>query len=242
VPLSLPTVSSRHCQLEFRDGFWHLQDLGSSNGTRVNGTPCTTRWLVNGDELAFSRYRYRIVYATPPGRMPPAGADGVAEKRAAPPTMRVGASASSSRPVESGSALGRLVPCGGGDPILLSKPHVVIGRHSDCDVVLRLGTISARHCQLDLKDGRWQVRDLGSRNGIRVDGKVCQEHDLAPGSILSIAIVRFRVHYDPPGAGPRQPGMFGPSLLEQAGLARFTASDSGEPPSPPPARRTEDAP
>ena len=32
-----PAVSRRHARLSFRDGRWILQDLGSRNGTRVNG-------------------------------------------------------------------------------------------------------------------------------------------------------------------------------------------------------------
>lgn len=33
-----PDVSRKHCNLIFREGFWQVQDLGSSNGTYVNGT------------------------------------------------------------------------------------------------------------------------------------------------------------------------------------------------------------
>ncbi len=35
--LADPAVSRRHARLSFRDGRWILQDLGSRNGTRVNG-------------------------------------------------------------------------------------------------------------------------------------------------------------------------------------------------------------
>jgi adenylate cyclase len=242
VPLSLPTISSRHCRLDFRDGFWHLQDLGSSNGTRVNGTPCTTRWLVTGDELTLSHYRFRIVYTTPPGRIPPTEAGPIAEKQAPQRPAPPAASSARSHISIHSEPLGKLVPCGGGDPILLRKPRVVIGRHTDCDVVLRYSIVSGRHCQLDLENGRWRVRDLGSRNGIRVDGTSCQEHDLPPGSILSIAIMRYRVHYDLPHAEPAPRGLFGQGLLEQAGLARFAAPDSEDRRDPPPARSNPDTP
>src|SRR5689334_3616157 len=32
-------VSSRHAQMDYRDGDWYVRDLGSSNGTYVNGHP-----------------------------------------------------------------------------------------------------------------------------------------------------------------------------------------------------------
>ena len=180
---------------------------------------------MTGDELTLSRYRFRILYTAPPGQVPPAenahADDRHSPRLPLPPVLSL------SRSNDSSSALpfGKLVPCGGGDPILLRRRSAVIGRHIDCDVVLRFGTISARHCQLDLKDGRWFVRDLGSRNGVRVDGKPCEEQELTPGCILSVAAQRFRVHYElPADSTPAEANRQG--LLEQAGLARFVAADS----------------
>src|SRR4026209_730824 len=38
VPLSDEAASARHAVLELRDGEWWVEDLGSTNGTVVNGT------------------------------------------------------------------------------------------------------------------------------------------------------------------------------------------------------------
>src|SRR5262249_18663965 len=70
VPLSFPTVSSRHCELELVDGYWAVRDLGSTNGTCVNGTACATGWLLPSDVLSVARYRYALLYTPPPGRPP----------------------------------------------------------------------------------------------------------------------------------------------------------------------------
>ncbi len=43
------TVSRRHAQLTFRDGAWILQDLGSRNGTAVNGERVGRTALRSGD-------------------------------------------------------------------------------------------------------------------------------------------------------------------------------------------------
>jgi hypothetical protein len=48
------TVSRRHAQLTFRDGGWILQDLDSTNGTRVNGQPVGRCRLHPGDQLALA--------------------------------------------------------------------------------------------------------------------------------------------------------------------------------------------
>src|SRR5262245_45975602 len=91
--------------------------------------------------------------------------------------------------------LGQLLPCGGGEPIPLLKPRLVVGRGDDCELRIPLKTISSRHCVLDLRDGAWHVTDLDSRNGVRVDGSRCREARLAPGCVLWIAQQRYQIEY-----------------------------------------------
>jgi pSer/pThr/pTyr-binding forkhead associated (FHA) protein len=69
--------------------------------------------------------------------------------------------------------LGKLVPCGGGPPTPLLRPKLLVGRRSSCHIPLPFATVSARHCDLELLDGSWRVRDLGSSNGTRVNGLLC---------------------------------------------------------------------
>ena len=50
------SVSSRHAQLTLADnGNYQLQDLGSTNGTRVNGAPVTDVVLRHGDRVRFGQ-------------------------------------------------------------------------------------------------------------------------------------------------------------------------------------------
>jgi FHA domain len=46
------SVSRRHARLLFRDGGWILQDLDSTNGTRVNGSRVGRCALRPGDDIA----------------------------------------------------------------------------------------------------------------------------------------------------------------------------------------------
>ena len=49
-----PSVSRAHARLDPRpDGGYDVADLGSSNGTRVNGEPVRARPLRNGDRVQF---------------------------------------------------------------------------------------------------------------------------------------------------------------------------------------------
>src|SRR5262245_15497704 len=97
--------------------------------------------------------------------------------------------------------LGQLVPCGGGDAIPLLKPRLVVGRTPDCDVALPFGTVSSKHCLLELRDGVWHVRGLASRNGIRIDGVRREAGRLAPGKRRSIGTDRCPVEFVVKGGG-----------------------------------------
>jgi pSer/pThr/pTyr-binding forkhead associated (FHA) protein len=239
VQLRYPSVSSRHCELELIDGYWHVRDLGSTNGTRVNGTVCTAQWLLPNDVLWVSHYPFTVLYTPPPGRPPPqtAQAPDVTPPLGAEPLGTViGPPGKPLWEVRAGGApLGKLIPCGGGHPVPLLKKRLILGRHESCDVVLRFPPISSRHCELEWDDAGWSVRDLGSRNGTRVDGAPCTGTTrLPPGSVLWLAGLRYEVAYAaPPGAAkPGPKPLFGQSLLEKAGLARLPPAPPGRGPKP----------
>lgn len=54
------TVSRRHAQLTFRDGGWILQDLDSTNGTRVNGQAVGRCRLRPGDQLGVADQHLQV--------------------------------------------------------------------------------------------------------------------------------------------------------------------------------------
>jgi pSer/pThr/pTyr-binding forkhead associated (FHA) protein len=86
----------------------------------------------------------------------------------------------------------RLVAIDEGPDILLNRPMVVVGRHYGCDLRLDSLRVSRHHCCLTLEDGVVVVRDLGSTNGIRINGLRVETGRLHPGDELSIAHLRYR--------------------------------------------------
>ena len=95
---------------------------------------------------------------------------------------------------------GELVPLGGGDPIPLLKNRLRIGRRDGCDIVLNFSNISGHHALMELEEGYWFVRDLKSRNGVKVDGKritVGMRKRIDPGKTIRFAKHEFEVDYDP---------------------------------------------
>lgn len=63
ISLQFPNISGLHCELSYRDGYWLIRDLNSSNGTKVQGVRITApRPLKPGDEIALGRRKYTIQY------------------------------------------------------------------------------------------------------------------------------------------------------------------------------------
>ncbi|MGR8007454.1 FHA domain-containing protein [Streptomyces hypolithicus] len=59
--LSHDTVSRVHAELSAQGGMWTLRDLGSTNGTAVNGRRVTGAVLVrDGDQVSFGRMTFRL--------------------------------------------------------------------------------------------------------------------------------------------------------------------------------------
>jgi pSer/pThr/pTyr-binding forkhead associated (FHA) protein len=101
--------------------------------------------------------------------------------------------------------LGMLVSIESGNPYVLAKPAVHIGRRAGCDIVLPYSNVSGRHCLLFVENGYWMVEDLNSTNGTRVNGRRVEEHLLLPGDILSIAKHEYEIQYSPQALGAKGP-------------------------------------
>jgi pSer/pThr/pTyr-binding forkhead associated (FHA) protein len=60
IQLDHKSVSKLHCVIVKTDGLLLLRDLGSTNGTRVNGQRVRRAALLPNDNLAIARYKYRV--------------------------------------------------------------------------------------------------------------------------------------------------------------------------------------
>ena len=225
VAIPLGTVSSKHCTLELRDNGWFVSDLASRNGIRIDGVRCQDGRLPPGSVLWIAQNRFQIDYVLKGAPPPPAAARTAPSPRESDttvvePSLPRQTAARRTPPPGNAAILGELVPCGGGPPIPLTKPSLLVGRSPACDITLAFPMVSSKHCQLDFKEGFWHVRDLGSRNGIRVDGFFQLAKYLKPGEILWIARQRFEIAYTPQAdEPPPEENPFAMSLLEKAGLA-----------------------
>jgi predicted component of type VI protein secretion system len=63
------SVSKMHCVIVKTDGLLLLRDLGSTNGTRVNGQRVRRAALLPNDQVSIANYRFRV-YLGPDGPPP----------------------------------------------------------------------------------------------------------------------------------------------------------------------------
>lgn len=98
----------------------------------------------------------------------------------------------------------QLVALTEGPNILLDKPILLLGRHPECDIQIESRKISRRHCCIAQVEDYLTVRDLGSTNGIRINGVRVQEGRLKPNDELTIGNSRYRVRWDG-GEGDNEP-------------------------------------
>lgn len=104
----------------------------------------------------------------------------------------------------------QLLALDSGPSILLDKPILLLGRHPECDIQIDSRKISRRHCCIAQVSDYLVVRDLGSTNGIRINGMRTLEGQLNAGDELTIGNFRYRVTWDAdlaaaPPQSPAQP-------------------------------------
>jgi predicted component of type VI protein secretion system len=128
----------------------------------------------------------------------------------------------------------RIVPlvAGSAPVIALFRPVLLIGRHTECDVRIDSPKISRRHCCVATAYDRVLIRDLGSRNGVRVNGRLLEESRLLPGDEFAIGPIIFRLEQEEeqPAAGfrPAPPARSRPAPAAQSGrpVSRMPSPDS----------------
>lgn len=158
VRLTERNISRRHARLGRNGSGWMVEDLASYNGCFVNGVRVSEpQKLEHGDLVQLGDYRLEIMdevvaQAVYPGTTVPA----------VPKAHTL-----TSQP-------DRLVMLAGPTPgaeFALGAQRVVIGRGEECDISVNHASVSRVHCEIQaLGDGRYEVVDRESANGLRVNG------------------------------------------------------------------------
>lgn len=90
----------------------------------------------------------------------------------------------------------QLLSLSDGPSLLLDKPVLLIGRHEECDIQLNSRKVSRKHCVIAQVGDALIIRDLGSTNGVRINGLRVDDGTLRTGDQLTIGNFHYRVHVD----------------------------------------------
>ena len=94
-----------------------------------------------------------------------------------------------------------LVPLGGGPSILLDRQRMQFGRSAACDIPWDHQGVSSTHCEFCFEGNWWKVTDLGSKNGVQINGIDVTSRMLLPGDRLTIAR-KYHFRIEDPNAEP----------------------------------------
>jgi hypothetical protein len=69
----------------------------------------------------------------------------------------------------------------------LAGPEVIIGRSSECQITIEDPLMSRKHARVSIQGDEATISDLGSRNGVRVNGRLTKgEHPLKDGDRIRL--------------------------------------------------------
>jgi len=184
-------ASRYHCTIEPTEGGYLLTDLGSRNGTRVNGHPVQSTVLVSGDEIQIGKTVLRVVPEQPLATTVVEEAPDVASAAAEPIPMAIIEPADDPAPIpvahttvwdaaSVGAALRNLTTAGRdvgfdvGDITLLdrsSRPIHLAGRHrAEGQAVRVLRSLLIGAFRTRATDIHFEPRRLDYQVRFRVDG------------------------------------------------------------------------
>ncbi len=201
-------VSRRHAAFKLIDGEPWVEDLGSSNGVRLNERKIDKRARVGPrDEVRVGAFKMVLK-----------GSGGSeidrprTRARGTKPAVSIQAEVSSSagtapvaqrRPhAEPGLSdrlprlMGRDAPAKG-RVFVLQRGENIIGRLEECDVPILDGSVSRQHARIVFARHRVTVTDLGSSNGVFVNDLRVDMAELAEGDVLRVGNVAFDVRLPP---------------------------------------------
>ena len=169
-----------------------LEDLTSYNGVFVNGLRIThAQDLAHGDLVQIGDYRIVLqdeqlldtaaaTTTTPDAKATvPLGA----------PAVRAQAASLMDRP-------NRLVMLAGPTPGVefpMTDERMTIGRAEDASISINHNSVSRLHCEVhSLGDGRFEIVDKGSSNGVRVNASDLRRGIIEPGDLIELGDVKFK--------------------------------------------------
>jgi ABC transport system ATP-binding/permease protein len=175
IRLTERNISRRHAQLIRVGAVYKLRDLDSYNGVLINGRRIQGESDISiGDQIQLGDYS--IVVEEEVSKSPPPEPAPLASRRPAVPARLVMLTQ----------------PSPGAEFALPTDRDARLGRSEEVDCPINHRSVSREHAQIKRDAEGYIIEDLGSANGVTVNGRSTKEKALRSGDIIELGQVVFR--------------------------------------------------
>jgi ABC-type multidrug transport system ATPase subunit/pSer/pThr/pTyr-binding forkhead associated (FHA) protein len=167
-----PTISGSHMEITYSQGRIYVTDLGSRNGTFLDGQPLPQGQTIAVQFGAIIRLHTMIeLLVEPPDPYTP--------PLVAPEHVLVRARPGPGLIIQQRDGPLQMIPLG-------TQP-LKLGRAPDNDIIIPSPVVSGHHAEITVHDdGHYTITDLDSRNGLFYEGQRIKSKPLHPGNVLNI--------------------------------------------------------
>lgn len=187
-------ASRRHAQITNTDGVLTIEDLGSTNGTKVDGTRLNAgeqKTLKGNEKLSFGGIELQVSLPGAKGGNTTqvfgsnkTAAIATAPRKEVPPALLVGE----------------------GKEFPLKKGVSLFGRKADNDIQIADPYISGKHGMIEVAEDGVFITDTGSSNGTMLnDAKLVpnMRTNVTPEDVIRFGSMEFQIRINAPEAGPK---------------------------------------
>ncbi|HET8938213.1 MAG TPA: FHA domain-containing protein, partial [Polyangiales bacterium] len=206
IRLTERNISRRHVQLIRMGGIYKLRDLDSYNGVLVNGRKVEGEsTITSGDQIQLGDYTI-LVEEEATVRPAPAPAALPAQAQvpmAAPmshsvslvpsaPAPDLAQPMTSRRPTVPARIVMLTPPASGAEFVLPTEAAARLGRSDEVDCPINHRSVSREHAEIRPMGDQFVIEDLGSANGVTINGRTSKKAELRSGDIIELGQVVFR--------------------------------------------------
>jgi pSer/pThr/pTyr-binding forkhead associated (FHA) protein len=237
IRLTERNISRRHVQLVRVGGIYKLRDLDSYNGVLVNGRKVEGEsTITSGDQIQLGDYTilveeevsarsgapsHQAHQASGPAALPASAAPMSASVSLAPAAPFVSAHEpvqplTSRRPTVPARIVMLTPPASGAEFVLPTDAAARLGRSDEVDCPINHRSVSREHAEIRPMGDQFVIEDLGSANGVTINGRSSKKAELRSGDIIELGQVVFRFvaagehYFFDPGEAARFRSISGP--------------------------------
>lgn len=164
IVLPMPNISRFHAVIAKKRREWVITDTFSKTGVLVNGEKIDGKAVISdGDIITIGAIPLKFLCA---------------EAVSSESKNQMRSAANELNQKSSNIAYAVLVDVKTHRPLYLRKQDVLIGRGDECDIQIKIDTISSEHARIHLTSHGWALSDLNSHNGTKLNGRFITQPQL----------------------------------------------------------------